>query len=240
MEQHRRLRSWSLALPGLAVVAVLIGALTLSLTSDLVGDDVQRGESAPARLGDLGDVARSGEARSPDADADAARALPARRARSVVVPEAPVWARLPSGVRVPVRAVGTREDGLLDVPEDVRTAGWWQGGSRIGDPFGSILIAAHVDSTSQGLGPYAELLEARPGQRVTVRSASLEQLFVVRSLRLLPQGPLTDRQWLFSPDGPRRLTLVTCAPPFDPARGGYQNLAVVTALPLADPVRKAE
>jgi len=111
---------------------------------------------------------------------------------------------------------------------------WLPSGSRIGDPFGS----THVDSTSQGLGPYAELLESRPGQRVSVQTKDLEQVFVVRSLRLLPQGP--ERQWLFSPAGPRRLTLVTCAPPFDPEQGGYQDLAVVTATPVAEPRRKSQ
>ncbi len=235
MGHLRRLRSWPVVVPGLAVVAVLLGALTLSLPSGPIEDDASLGVSAPTTLRG-GDGAYDGQDRSDDAEA--ARALPARLARSVVVAEAPVSTRLPRGLRVPVRAVGTRDDGLLDVPDDIRLAGWWKGGSRIGDPFGSTLVAAHIDSTSQGLGPYAELLEVRPGQRVTVRSANLEQLFVVRSLRLLPQGPLTERQWLFSPDGPRRLTLVTCAPPYDPTRGGYQNLAVVTALPLSDPGRR--
>jgi hypothetical protein len=45
------------------------------------------------------------------------------RARSVVVPEAPVAARLPSGRVVPVRAASTTADGALDLPEDIGTAG---------------------------------------------------------------------------------------------------------------------
>ncbi len=32
---------------------------------------------------------------------------------------------------------------------------------RLGDPFGSTLVAAHIDSKTQGLGPYAELLSVR-------------------------------------------------------------------------------
>ena len=38
----------------------------------------------------------------------------------------------------------------------------------------------------------------------------------------------------------RRVTLVTCAPPYDRARGGYQNLAVVTATPVQGPETTAE
>lgn len=222
-----RLRA--LGLPGLAALVALLSALTLWTQLDRTGAGAQPPEDATATLGDLSSGVQPGDG------ADVEPAAPARRATSTVVAQPPRAARLPSGRVVPIRAVGTRSDGLLDVPSDIRTAGWWKGGARIGDPFGSTLVAAHVDSTTQGLGPYAELLEVRPGQKVTVVSAGLEQVFVVRSLRLLPQGPLTDRRWLFAPDGPRRLTLVTCAPPYDPARDGYQNLAVVTAVPLADP-----
>jgi hypothetical protein len=165
-------------------------------------------------------------------------AVPARRAPSVVVPGAPVSARLPSGTVVPIRGVSTRSDGELAVPHDVRTAGWWRGGARLGDPFGSMLVAAHVDSATQGLGPYAELLRSRPGQRVRVASRRLVQDFEVRSLRLVPQAPLTRERSIFSPSGPARLTLVTCAPPYVRSRGGYQNLAVVTAVPVSPPIRR--
>ena len=163
--------------------------------------------------------------------------VPARRA-GAVTPEPPTSARLPSGVVVPIVPVATTTDGLLDVPDDVEWAGWWQGGSRLGDPFGSALVAAHVDSRTQGLGPYAELLEARAGQRVLLTSAHLQQTFVITSLELVAQGPLTDQQQMFAPSGPMRLTLVTCAPPYDASSGGYQNLAVVTAEPVSAPTRK--
>lgn len=163
---------------------------------------------------------------------------PARRAESQVVAEPPRSLRLPDGTTVAVRPVGTRRDGRLAVPADVHTAGWWRGGARVGDPFGAILVAGHVDSRTQGLGPYAALLGARAGQEVEVGTATLRQRFRIRSLRLVPQAPLGERSAVHSPRGPRRLVLVTCAPPYDPARGGYQHLAVVTALPVGRPVRR--
>jgi Sortase domain len=162
----------------------------------------------------------------------------ARRASSVLAPEVPSSVRLPSGRVVPVRAVSTTADGALDLPEDIGTSGWWRGGSRLGDPFGSMLVAAHIDSTTQGLGPYAELLRARPGQQVAITSRHLSQVFAVRSLRLVPQGPLGRHPSISAPTGPPRLTLVTCAPPYDRSRGGYQRLAVLTARPLAPPARR--
>jgi hypothetical protein len=156
-----------------------------------------------------------------------------------VVPEPPVVVRLPDGRRVRVRTVHTTRNGLLDVPDDIEVAGWWSGGSRLGDPFGSILVAAHVDSHTQGLGPFASLLVVRPGDRVQAWSEGLHQTFEVTSLRLRPQGTIGPRSWLHSPEGPRRLTLVTCAGPYDAARGGYQNLAVVTAKAVGNAKRRA-
>lgn len=148
-----------------------------------------------------------------------------------VVPQAPVGVQLPDGRRVGIRSVGTTTNGVLDVPGDVEQAGWWTGGSRLGDPLGATLVAAHVDSTTQGLGPFASLLSVRRGDRLYVWSDGLRQTFAVRSLWLRPRGTLGARSWLHSPEGERRLVLVTCAGPFDPSAGGYQNLAVVVAEP---------
>ena len=134
--------------------------------------------------------------------------------------------------------MGTTPNGLLDVPADIDVAGWWRGGSRLGDPFGSILVAAHVDSRTQGLGPFAELLTVGRGARIRLDSDDLLQTFVVRSRRLVPQGSLVDESWISDVSGDGRLTLVTCAPPYDSARGGYQNLAVITAFPISSVVRR--
>lgn len=160
---------------------------------------------------------------------------PATRAGSVVIPGRPTRATLPSGRVVPVTAAGTTGTGVLDVPDDVDVAGWWRGGSRIGDPFGSILVAAHVDSDSEGLGPFAELLTVQEGARVRLEADGLRQDFRIGSRRLVPQGSLADDGWISDASGDLRLTLVTCAPPYDASRGGYQNLAVVTAVPLGPP-----
>ena len=179
-----------------------------------------------------------GEAASPAAAPPSAQpvasAPPAAVAERVgsVVPEPPRGIRLPNGRRVVVRPVGTTRNGLLDVPADIELAGWWSGGSRLGDPFGSTLVAAHVDSRTQGLGPFASLLGVHAGDRVHVWSHGLRQAFEITSLRLRPQGTIGPVSYLHSPKGPRRLTLVTCAGPYDAARGGYQNLAVITATPL--------
>ena len=121
---------------------------------------------------------------------DEVRSLEVGQARRAGPPQAerPVSVRLPSGTLVPVRPAGIRGRGLLDVPDDITEAGWWRSGARLGDPFGSTLIAGHVDAVDQGLGAFAELLAVHPGQRVRVRSHGLEQSFSIRSRRLVPRG----------------------------------------------------
>ena len=205
------------------VVAVLVAALVLLLGSCAAGG------------GDEGH--RAGPSAAPDA-----RSLDAGAARRAGPPdpERPVSVRLPSGTLVPVAPSGVGRTGVLGVPDDVDRAGWWRGGARLGDPFGATLIAGHVDSTDQGLGAFAELLSVGPGQRVRVRSVHLEQVFTIRSRRLVPGRGLRDVPSVFSTRGDRRLTLVTCAPPYVRSRGGYQNLAVVTAVPAGDIRRRAE
>ena len=147
------------------------------------------------------------------------------------VPEEPRSLRLPSGQVIAVHAVSTGRDGQLDVPDNPRSAGWWRGSSRVGDPSGNTFLAAHIDSPRQQLGPFAELYAARPGLRLVLRSAGLRQDFRVRSVRLIRRESLTSRPDLYSPSGTRQLVLVTCAPPYDPTQGGYRNLVVLVARP---------
>ncbi len=181
---------------GVGALTLLVGGLVAALVWSMggpgdsrptpdVASDPQSAEQTPTG---------SGEPTEP-----AEPAVSAVRAASAVQPERPEMARLPSGALIPIRAVSTLPDRRLDVPDDIRTAGWWRGGSRIGDLFGSTLLAAHIDSTAQGLGPYVELLSVQPEQRIVVTSATLEQSFEIRSLRLLPQGSLNGERWLFSP-----------------------------------------
>ncbi len=186
-----------------------------------------------AATGPASDSGAEGPAAQPAPPVTPARRVGPRNAQP------PTQVVLPSGLQMSLAAVSSRPDGVLDVPDDIGQAGWWRGGAELGDPFGSSLVAAHVDSVTQGLGPFAELLSVRPGARVVLRSASLEQVFRVRSLQLIPRGTLGQHRWIYGTRGERRLTLVTCAGPYDRARGGYQNLAVVVATPQAAPASRA-
>ena len=145
---------------------------------------------------------------------------------------------LPNGTAVAIRAVDSRPDGTLDVPSDIRVAGWWRGGSSLGDPFGSTLVAAHVDSFAQGLGPFASLLSVRPGQKVVLTSTHLRA--VLRGHLAAARAPGIARAPALDLHGAwpaATAHLVTCAGPYVADRGGYQNLAVITATPTGAAVR---
>jgi len=88
-----------------------------------------------------------------------------------------------------------------------------------------------VDSATQWVGPFAELLRARAGDRIAITGETATQRFVVDAVDLVPKISLDTREETFAADGPLRLVLITCAGPFLPAQGGYQDLAVITARP---------
>ncbi|MGI8993003.1 MAG: hypothetical protein ACR2FP_01765, partial [Nocardioidaceae bacterium] len=69
----------------------------------------------------------------------------AREAPSQVDAQRPQRLTLPSGTVVDVRVASTSGTGELVLPHDINQAGWWDGSARLGDPYGAVVIAAHVD-----------------------------------------------------------------------------------------------
>jgi hypothetical protein len=145
--------------------------------------------------------------------------------------EPPRMLVLPSGTRMRVRQSATSASGELSIPADIKQAGWWDGSSKLGDPFGAIVVAAHVDSFTQGLGRFAELLSMKPGDVVRLSSAGLSETFSVASAGLVPKNSISATSGVFSAHGPSRLVLITCGGVYDPSHGGYQSNMVVVAYP---------
>lgn len=214
----------------LGVIAICAGVIIAS--SRLSADDVaQHGRpttvdrsDGPSRPVDPGPTYR----------VTASAAVPAGSAR----PQRPTRITLPDGVSVSIEPVGTQPDGNLEAPADITVAGWWDSGSRIGDPFGAIVVAAHVDSRAQGLGPFSSLLSARAGDRIRLLSAQLRQDFKIARIQLVAKTDLAGLASAFSVQGRGRLVLITCAGPYEPSNGGYQNVVVITASPSGVPGRR--
>ena len=131
---------------------------------------------------------------------------------------------------VEVRPTGVAEDGSMRLPETTRRAGWYRFGSTPSDRAGATVVAAHVDTRSEGLGPFARLASVRRGDRIVVRDrAGDEHAYRIVSRRHVARTrlPVDD---LFDRDGPPRLVVLTCGGAYD-ARNGYHDNIVVIAEP---------
>jgi LPXTG-site transpeptidase (sortase) family protein len=154
--------------------------------------------------------------------------VPAPSTRVRFVPASVV---LPGGARAAVEPAQT-VDTVLAVPENVRHVGWWDGSAYAGDPFGSTVIAGHVDSATQGLGFFARLLRVQRGEVVTLRNGRHLQRYRVTSVRTVAKQALATTSAAFDQTGDHRLVLITCTGAYLPDRGGYQSNLVVIAEPV--------
>lgn len=136
---------------------------------------------------------------------------------------------------VPIDAVDTNSSGDLGLPTDPGRVGWWQGGALAGEAYGSVVLAGHIDSRAYGMGFFARLLRARPGDVVTLSDAKVQQRYTVLSNHNIPKQVLATGTDTFSQSVPGRLVLITCTGHFNTATHHYDDNLVVLATP-AGPV----
>lgn len=167
----------------------------------------------------------------------AGETAPSRRAAAF----APTRMRVPRiGVDAAVVPVTVQPDGLLAVPADVRTVGWWSAGGPAAAPSGSVVLVGHVDSARQGPGAFFALRTLRPGDQVILSSAGgRTAAYTVAARRQYQKNALPAGE-LFDQDTTPRLVLVTCGGTFDRQTRHYSDNVVVYALPaLPDDPRGA-
>ena len=123
-------------------------------------------------------------------------------------------------------------NGVLQVPSDIQQVGWWDGSANAGDPFGSTVIAGHVDSRQQGLGFFAELLIIQVGDLVTLRSETQALTYRVVSATLVDKEALASDNQALDQRGPHRLVLITCSGQWHPEIRSYDSNLVVSADPV--------
>jgi LPXTG-site transpeptidase (sortase) family protein len=168
-----------------------------------------------------------------EALADARQGRPARSTRVRFIPTV---VTLPGGAEAPVQPAST-VDGELIVPENVAAVGWWDGSAYAGDPFGTTVIAGHVDSATQGLGFFARLLRIRVGDRLAVSGDRGSARYRVVAMETVTKKALATDSRAFDQAGEHRLVLITCTGAYDRDRGGYASNLVVTAAPVG-PARR--
>ncbi|TDU89157.1 sortase family protein [Kribbella voronezhensis] len=136
---------------------------------------------------------------------------------------------LPGGRRAPVLPAST-VNGQLVVPEHVQRVGWWDGGAEAGDPFGSVVLAGHVDSATEGIGFFVRLRQVKPGEIVVLRGdGGHSASYRISTVTAVPKDALATTSGAFDQTGDHRLVLITCTGAYDPAKGGYAENLVVTA-----------
>lgn len=134
-------------------------------------------------------------------------------------------------VDMPLEPVGVAEDGTMELVPDTDVAGWYRFGSGIDEPDGTIVIAAHVDSLTYGLGPFVEIKKAQPGQTIRLTGPDgADRVFSVQTVETT-QKTEVDLASVFVRDGPPRLVLITCGGDFDYDTRHYLSNVVVTAVP---------
>ena len=153
---------------------------------------------------------------------------PGRTERVHFVPELLV---LPGNAEAPVQPAAT-VDGQLQVPENVQHVGWWDGSADAGDPFGSTVIAGHLDSATSKNGFFARLKRVKKDDVVTLRAGPHRLSYKISSVHKVPRRALATDTKAFDQSGAHRLVLITCDGVYRRDRGGYESNLVVVGIPL--------
>ncbi|QDP95417.1 class F sortase [Microlunatus elymi] len=143
----------------------------------------------------------------------------------------PVRLQVPSiAMDLRVVPVGVDADGFLAMPDTTQRAWWYRFGSRPGDRSGATVLAGHVDTFNQGLGPFSRLVAVPLNAKVVITDSAGHKINYVVKHRQRFAKKTTDFEQIFTRTGPPVLRLMTCAPPYRTATG-YQDLLIVTAVP---------
>jgi LPXTG-site transpeptidase (sortase) family protein len=180
----------------------------------------------PSAAGEPGSAA-PGSSEQPGPTQSARIGRPADSTRIRFVPER---LTLPGGADTAVVPAQT-VDGELKVPTNVEHVGWWDSSADAGDPFGSTVIAGHVDSATQGIGFFARLLRIKVGAKVTVEGSGHRLSYKVVAVQTVAKRALASDSAAFAQTGPHRLVLITCTGTYHRDRGGYDRNLVVIATP---------
>jgi Sortase domain len=148
---------------------------------------------------------------------------------------APVSLRIDAiGVDAAVAPTGVDpQTGLIAVPSDVDTLGWYRFSQGLDATSGSIVIVGHVDSADQGPGALFNLSRVSVGDEVIATGTDgLDRRFRVIAREQYPKTSVPlDR--IFARGGSPRLTLVTCGGRFDHHGRSYLDNFLATAVPTS-------
>ncbi len=142
-------------------------------------------------------------------------------------PGAPVRIRIPAlSVDAPVVELGFNADGLLDVPSNGATVGWYSVSAEIGAP-GSALLGGHRDWAG-ATAVFYRLGDLSSGDLIHIERGGELLVYQVQSVRSVQYDtPLSDV--LDGRSVSSTLTLFTCGGNFDRGLGQYDERVIVVA-----------
>ena len=155
---------------------------------------------------------------------------------SLAVPAvvAPVRIRLDRlGIDMRVTAEGLDARGAMALPANAAEAGWYRYSPGLAAQKGATVIAAHIDSRHDGIGPFSRLKNATAGDTITVYGSDGSAVaYTVTQLRQVGKidAPMAD---VFDISGAPRLSVVTCGGAFNSQTGHYLDNVIVTATAVA-------
>jgi LPXTG-site transpeptidase (sortase) family protein len=132
------------------------------------------------------------------------------------------------GVKAPVE-VRTTVGGQMQDPTAPEVVAWYDDSARLGTG-GNAVVSGHLEVAGYGPAVFARLEELEKGDVIALLGEDGE-VYRYRVVWARPY-PAVGGPWtaLTGPTKRESLTLITCAPPWDPALGHYANRLVVRAV----------
>jgi hypothetical protein len=137
------------------------------------------------------------------------------------------------GASAPIIAVPTLPGGELDVPQNPKVVGWWNGGALPGARQGTAILAGHINYAGVQ-GALARIGTLNPGDTVYIdglhEGKQTRVAFTITGVRTYIKTALPYQE-IFDQKSVGRVALVTCGGPFDARTGNYLDNIVAFAVP---------
>jgi LPXTG-site transpeptidase (sortase) family protein len=129
-------------------------------------------------------------------------------------------------VAASMTSLGVDSTGIMQVPHDASTVGWYRFTSTPGAP-GNVVLAAHVDYRGSP-AVFSRLASLGIGDQVVVHAGGSTYIYAVEQVTLVRPEIADVKSIVGTRAGPPTMTLITCGGSWDRARGDYDHRVIVT------------
>lgn len=134
-------------------------------------------------------------------------------------------------ISLPIKPVGVTKKREMELPGTIAEVGWYRFGANPSWKNGATVLASHVDTRAEGLGPFARLSEVKKGAEVTITDKNGGKFsYRVAKVTRMDKSKVPWPQ-VFDERGHPRLVMITCGGAYD-QESGYRDNVLVTAFPF--------